>query len=63
MVGNGTDSINDFSIDSDLIGLSGGLSFNQLTLSGNNIIVNNEVLATLEGVATEDLTETSFTTV
>ena len=61
MVGEGTDTITDFEVGIDLIGLGGGLSFDQLTLSGNDIIVGNEVLATLKGVATDKLTETSFT--
>ncbi|MEO0433793.1 MAG: CHRD domain-containing protein [Cyanobacteria bacterium J06656_5] len=60
MVGEGTDTITDFEVGIDLIGLGGGLSFDQLTLSGNDIIVGNEVLATLKGVATDKLTETSF---
>lgn len=63
MVSGGIDTITDFNVGIDLIGLSGGLSVNQLTFTGSNILVNNEVLATLDGVATEDLTETSFTVV
>ncbi|NEZ57984.1 CHRD domain-containing protein [Adonisia turfae] len=61
MIGGGIDTITDFAVDIDRIGLSSGLSFNQLTLSGNDIIAGNEVLATLKGVATEELTENSFT--
>ena len=63
MVGGGIDTITDFEVDIDMIGLSGGLSFNQLTFTGNDIIVENELLATLDGVATDELTKNSFTSV
>ncbi len=59
--GNGTDTIADFS--NDLIGLSNGLSFNELAFSGNDIIFNKEVLATLTGVDSATLSESDFTTV
>lgn len=62
-VGHGIDIITDFHVGTDLIGLSGGLSFNDLTFSNSDIIVNNTVLATLQSVATDSLTEVSFTTV
>ncbi|MBX2865698.1 MAG: CHRD domain-containing protein [Leptolyngbyaceae cyanobacterium MAG.088] len=63
MVGGGIDTITDFNVGIDMIGLSSGLSFNQLTFAGNDIIINNDVLATLNGVVTEDLTESSFTNI
>ncbi len=63
MVGSGIDTITDFKVGIDLISLSSGLSFNQLTFAGNDIIVDNGVLATLQGVATENLTESSFTNI
>ncbi|MEG4528397.1 cadherin-like domain-containing protein, partial [Microcoleus sp. C2D2] len=49
--GEGTDTITDFSDGNDLIGLSGGLTFGQLSFSGSNIIITstNEILATLTG--------------
>ncbi|MEG4294886.1 Ig-like domain-containing protein, partial [Microcoleus sp. D2B6] len=49
--GEGTDTITDFSDGNDLIGLSGGLTFGQLSFSGSNIIVTSttEILATLTG--------------
>ncbi len=61
----GTDTISDFKQGTDLIGLAGGLTFGQLSFSGNNILVTttNEVLATLTGVSTSTLTATDFTTV
>ncbi|MEM6253551.1 MAG: CHRD domain-containing protein [Cyanobacteria bacterium P01_D01_bin.156] len=63
MVGGGTDTITDFGVGIDLIGLSSGLSFSKLTLTGNDIVFNNEVLATLDGVVTSDLTEANFTVI
>ncbi|MDF2387722.1 cadherin-like domain-containing protein [Nostoc ellipsosporum NOK] len=61
-VGEGTDTITDFSKGSDLIGLYGGLSFGQLSFSANNILVTstNEVLATLSGINTTTLTAADF---
>ena len=43
--------------------LSGGVGFNDLTFSGNDILYNSEVLATLTGVDTTTLTSSDFTTV
>ena len=62
--GEGTDTITDFS-NPDSIGLSGGIGFNDLSFSGEDIILtsSNEVLATLTGVDTTTLTEADFTTV
>ncbi|WP_445636278.1 Dystroglycan-type cadherin-like domain-containing protein [Nostoc sp. DSM 114161] len=62
--GEGTDTITDFSKGSDLIGLYGGLSFGQLSFSGNNIKVTstNEILATLTGINTTTLTAANFVT-
>ncbi|WP_052055374.1 lamin tail domain-containing protein [Myxosarcina sp. GI1] len=59
--GEGTDTIQDFG--EDLIGLANGLSFNDLTFSGNSILSGKEVLANLEGVDTTALTATDFTTI
>ena len=58
----GTDRIEDFS-NQDLIGLSGGISFNDLSFAGNDIILSStqEVLATLTGVQTSELTSRDFT--
>ncbi|MFN6461375.1 MAG: cadherin-like domain-containing protein [Nostoc sp. DedVER02] len=62
--GQGTDTITDFVKGSDLIGLYGGLSFGQLSFSGNNIKVTstNEILATLTGINTTTLTAANFVT-
>ncbi|MEG4292811.1 Ig-like domain-containing protein [Microcoleus sp. C2C3] len=63
--GEGTDTITDFSDGNDYIGLSGGLSFGQLSFSGSNIIITstNEILATLTGINTTTLTSADFLTV
>ncbi|MEA5625272.1 beta strand repeat-containing protein [Nostoc sp. UHCC 0251] len=63
--GEGTDIITDFCKSNDLIGLSGGLTFNQLSFTGNNIIVTatDEILATLAGISTTTLTAANFTSV
>ena len=61
--GEGIDTIKDF--DEDVIGLSGGIGFNDLSFAGNEIILSDthEVLATLNGVETTDLTSRDFITV
>jgi Ca2+-binding RTX toxin-like protein len=61
----GTDTITDFNDGLDYIGLSGGLTFGDLSFSGNNIIVtaSNEILATLTGINTTTLTAADFLTV
>ncbi|MBE9178034.1 hypothetical protein IQ268_05475 [Oculatella sp. LEGE 06141] len=65
--GEGTDTIFDFEISRDLIGLADGLSFNQLivTQSGNNAVIgfNDETLAIVNGVAASSLSESRFTLV
>ncbi|NJM96758.1 MAG: alkaline phosphatase [Phormidesmis sp. RL_2_1] len=59
-VGEGTDIITDFEVGIDLIGLAGGLSFGSLTLNNNTIRVDDEVIATLNGVDTALLSADSF---
>ncbi|MEG4292804.1 Ig-like domain-containing protein, partial [Microcoleus sp. D2B6] len=61
----GTDTITDFNDGLDYIGLSGGLTFGQLSFSGSNIIVTSttEILATLTGINTTTLTSADFLTV
>ncbi|NER27259.1 MAG: DUF4465 domain-containing protein [Symploca sp. SIO1C4] len=58
--GAGSDVISDFSDGVDLIGLSGGLSFIDLSFSGNAIVSGAETLATLTGVDTTTLTAADF---
>jgi serralysin len=60
--GEGTDTITDFKAGLDLIGLD-GISFGELTLSGNSINLGDETLAVLNGVDTTTLTAADFTTV
>ncbi|MEG4631858.1 Ig-like domain-containing protein, partial [Microcoleus sp. AR_TQ3_B6] len=61
--GDGTDTITDFNLSNDKIGLTGGLTFENLSFSGNNIIFGTEVLAVLTGVNTNTLTASNFLTV
>ncbi|NES25069.1 MAG: hypothetical protein F6K41_40715, partial [Symploca sp. SIO3E6] len=57
----GHDTINDFSLnEGDQIGLAGGLDFNQLTFSGNQILFGSDALATLTGFDTTTLTQSDF---
>ncbi|MEL7036133.1 MAG: esterase-like activity of phytase family protein, partial [Cyanobacteria bacterium J06592_8] len=60
-VGEGTDTITDFEVGVDAIALAEGLTFADLSISGNTIAVGDEILATVLGV--ETLTETDFTLV
>jgi hypothetical protein len=59
----GTDTITDFSLSNDKIGLTGGLTFGQLSFSGNQIRIGSDVLAVLTGVNTNTLTASNFVTV
>ncbi|EDX83039.1 type I secretion target GGXGXDXXX repeat protein domain protein [Synechococcus sp. PCC 7335] len=61
--GAGTDTIVDFQLGTDLIGLGAGLSFAQLSLRGNSILFGDETLATLSGIQTASLAESSFITI
>lgn len=62
-VGEGTDSIADFQVGIDKIGLFGAISFSGLTRTGNSIAFNGETLATLTGVDTAALTSADFVAV
>jgi Ca2+-binding RTX toxin-like protein len=65
----GSDIITDFSKGEDLIGLTSGLSFDQLSFSSSNnetlitVTDTNEVLAKLKGVTPGILTASDFTQV
>ena len=56
----GEDTIIDFDLGSDLLGLSAGLEFDALTFTGNTIQTGDELLATLDRVNTEELTAQDF---
>lgn len=59
----GRDTITDFSLaEGDKIGWS-GLSFNQLSFSGNQISLGNQTLAILAGFNTTTLTQSNFISV
>ena len=59
-IGEGTDTIVDFEVGEDIIGLADGLTFGQLTLTENEIRVGEEVLATVENVSTTEIDVTNF---
>ncbi|MBD2215014.1 ExeM/NucH family extracellular endonuclease [Nostoc linckia FACHB-104] len=67
--GSGSDTIQDFKDSTDLIALSGSLTFGQLTIQGNanntliRVTETNELLATLIGVQTNLITGVDFVTV
>jgi Ca2+-binding RTX toxin-like protein len=58
--GEGIDTINDFKLGTDKIGLTGGLTFGNLSFSGNQILMGSDVLAVLTGVNTNTLTASNF---
>ena len=55
--GEGPDIIVDFEVGADLIGFAGGLTFGDLSFDGSNIMLDEEKLATLDGVDTSTLGE------
>jgi hypothetical protein len=61
--GEGIDTITDFKLGTDKIGLTEGLTFGQLSFSGNQIFIGSDVLAVLAGVNTNTLTASNFVTV
>lgn len=63
LVNTGTDVITDFSqSQGDKIGLIGGLGFTDLSFSGNNILFEVKILATLTGINTTTLIASDFVT-
>ena len=61
--GEGTDTITDFIVKSDVIGLADGLTFDDLSFAGSDILFKAETLATLTEFDTTSLTESDFTIV
>jgi hypothetical protein len=67
--GEGKDTITDFVVGTDLIGLTDNLTFGTLTITqdGNNTQISvsdtNEFLATLTGIQSNTITENAFTLV
>ena len=61
--GEDSDTILEFDLGSDRFGLADGLQFDDLSFSGNNIFAGEQVLATLEGINTEQLTSCDFQTI
>lgn len=62
--GNGADFITDFDRGSNLIGLSGDLTFDDLSFAGNSILLDGskEILASVASIETTSLTESDFLT-
>ena len=58
--GNGEDTIADFEIGSDRLGIGRDLSYDDLTFSGSTINAGDELLVTLSDVNTEQLTVRDF---
>jgi hypothetical protein len=61
--GEGIDTITDFNLERDKIGLTEGLTFGNFSFSGNEILIGSDVLAVLTGVNTNTLTASNFLTV
>jgi hypothetical protein len=65
--GEGTDTIADFEVEVDFIGLADGLTFDQITLSQTNLDVaiaaNGEVLALAKLQTVDAFSESNFTTI
>jgi len=61
--GEGIDTITDFNLERDKIGLTEGLTFGNLSFSGNEILIGSDVLAVLTGVNTNTLTASNFVAV
>ena len=59
----GIDTITDFKLGTDQIGLTEGLTFGNLSFWGNQILMGSDVLAVLTGVNTNTLTASNFLTV
>ncbi|MEG4293990.1 cadherin-like domain-containing protein, partial [Microcoleus sp. C2C3] len=59
----GIDTITDFNLGTDKIGLTEGLTFGNLSFSGNQILIGSDVLAVLTGVNTNTLTASNFVAV
>ena len=57
------DIITDFELGKDRLGLVGDLKYEDLTFSGSTINAGDELLATLTGVDTEQLTSQDFTVI
>ena len=56
-IGEGIDTIRDFQVGEDFIGLADGLTFDDLSFVGSSIISGAETLAVLNGIDTTTLTQ------
>jgi ELWxxDGT repeat protein len=62
-LGDGSDTILDFNLGGDSLGLADGLQFDDLSFANNTIFAGEEVLASLDGINTEQLSSTDFSAV
>jgi ELWxxDGT repeat protein len=59
----GSDTIVDFRLGSDRLGLANGLQFDDLSFANDTILAGEEVLVTLNWINTEQLTSSDFKTI
>lgn len=59
----GIDTITDFGRGNDSIGLSAGISFEELSFSGSDLILGTQTLAILDGFDTTTLSQSDFVSV
>ena len=60
---NGGDTITDFELGSDRLGIGADLNYDELTFSGSTIRAGDELLVTLNGVDTEQFSDRDFTVI
>ncbi len=61
--GEGEDTITDFNLRRDSLGLSGGLEFDDLSFAGDTIQAGGKLLVTLNNVNTEELMNRNFSVI
>ena len=59
----GTDTIADFELGNDLLGLSTGISFSDLSFVDSNIVFNDRALVSLTEIDATSLSENNFVSV
>ena len=61
--GGGTDTITDFGLGNNVIGLGNGITFAELSFIGSDIILGTETLATLNAFDATTLSENDFVSI
>ena len=59
-LGDGMDTITDFKLGTDSLGLADGLQYSELTFSDRHIFLGDELLVTLDRIQTTELTPDNF---